>query len=45
MDYAIEAHDEIVQKSSPKQMQMAAEVVRKVLLKQMGNKQLPAIKA
>lgn len=44
MDYAIEAHDEIVQKSSPKQMQMAAEVVRKVLLKQMGGKQLPALK-
>ena len=44
MDYAIEAHDEILQKSSPKQMQMAAEVVRKVLLKQMGGKQLPALK-
>lgn len=44
MDYAIEAHDEILVNSTPKQMQMAAEVVRKVLLKQMGGKQLPALK-
>lgn len=35
----------LCKRAAPKQMQMAAEVVRKVLLKQMGNKQLPAIKA
>ena len=44
MEYAIEAHDEILVNSSRKQMQDAADVVRRVLLKQMGDKQLPALK-
>lgn len=44
MEYAIEAHDEILVHSSPKQMQDAADVVRRVLLKQMGDKRLPALK-
>ena len=44
MEYAIEAHDEILVNSSPKQMQDAADVVRRVLLKQMGDKRLPALK-
>ena len=34
MDFAIEANEEILQKSSPKQMQMAADVVRRVLIEQ-----------
>lgn len=44
MEYAIEAHEEILVHSSPKQMQDAADVVRRVLLKQMGDKRLPALK-
>lgn len=44
MDYAIEANEEILVNSSPKQMQMAADVVRRVLLKQDKTKDLPTLK-